>query len=353
MKDEKSQIDKLLKLKELYESGVLSKEEMESEKRKILESSDQQHQNKSTTVSPKTLIWIIAGILLCGCIVGGVLLLKNKSIEETTIEQGDAGFPNEEKARQVIGDYLNAIVNNDFATLASIYAPNVDRFQSLYDADKEKVIDCHRRYDDKFKVIAKHSDVRWETFRMEQLNNGNISVVVVEDYSIDRKDKTAQSVFVLEKHFELDPNYQVISVYDIQQSSEGNVYANKTNDELAKEVVKIFKKVLDGHMDDGSRVSNEVYFPNYPAFDQLIKNIVSSKYDYKDMVKCGIVSSNWVTMAMGKYNVFEVQAFYELLEYTLVFDSYFDEEFHVKIELTNSSSETVKYEWYSKHWGED
>ena len=33
---EKSQIDKLMELKQLYESGVLSKEEMEVEKQKIL-----------------------------------------------------------------------------------------------------------------------------------------------------------------------------------------------------------------------------------------------------------------------------------------------------------------------------
>ena len=42
---ERSIIDKLMELKQLYESGILTKEEMENEKKKILgESSKEEHQ---------------------------------------------------------------------------------------------------------------------------------------------------------------------------------------------------------------------------------------------------------------------------------------------------------------------
>ena len=72
---EQSAIDKLMELKKLYEAGILTKEELETEKQKILHQEDMQltntavseTTNSSTSSNSKILIWL--GIL------GGLILL--------------------------------------------------------------------------------------------------------------------------------------------------------------------------------------------------------------------------------------------------------------------------------------
>ena len=69
---EKQTIDKLMEIKKLYEAGVLTKEEMESEKKKILQSDSEGNNNqKSVTPKKKTtkktwLILVIAVIVATG-----------------------------------------------------------------------------------------------------------------------------------------------------------------------------------------------------------------------------------------------------------------------------------------------
>lgn len=46
----------------------------------------------------------------------------------------------------------------------------------------------------------------------------SIYLTYIEDFTIDRKDRSKYSVFVLEKHFELNKDFQIVSVYDVQLS---------------------------------------------------------------------------------------------------------------------------------------
>ena len=98
-----------------------------------------------------------------------------------------------------------------------LYAPHVKRYASAYDKDVDFVAGCYSRYDEKFGVYGKHSSVRWNTVSYSKLNNG-IELTYIEDYTIDRFDPSQYSIFVLEKHFELDENYQISSVYDVHLS---------------------------------------------------------------------------------------------------------------------------------------
>ena len=114
----------------------------------------------------------------------------------------------ENKIKQVINSYCEAIVNNDFETLSKLYAPKVERYQAAENKDREYVIGCHKRYDKKFKVTGKHSSIRWDTFQMFE-DGELVCVSVIEDYSIDRQEKNKKSVFILQKNFVLDENYQI------------------------------------------------------------------------------------------------------------------------------------------------
>ena len=114
--------------------------------------------------------------------------------------------------------YNDANMSNDLTTLSLLYADNVNRFHDMYNVSNAEVIEHCRNYDATFKVISKHSDVRWNTLQINGISPDEISVVYVEDYTIERKDKSKYSKFVLEKHLILDRTYRITSVYDVQLS---------------------------------------------------------------------------------------------------------------------------------------
>ena len=101
--------------------------------------------------------------------------------------------------------------------VSELYAPNVKRYFNAYDTNSEYVEGCFERYDETFSVYGKHSSVRWNTVSYNQ-SGQSIYLTYIEDFTIDRKDRSKYSVFVLEKHFELNRDLQIVSVYDVQLS---------------------------------------------------------------------------------------------------------------------------------------
>ena len=138
---------------------------------------------------------------------------------DNSIQYSDA-FPDNDRIRKLLGDYSHAVVNNDFSTLEELYAPTVERYHSAYGKSRDYVVDDHRNYDDFFKVYGKHSSLRWETFRTERISDGRVEAVIVEDYSLDRMDESKYSIFVLEKHFIINDDYQIVGVWDNQLSKQ-------------------------------------------------------------------------------------------------------------------------------------
>ena len=101
--------------------------------------------------------------------------------------------------------------------VSELYAPTVKRYFSAYDKDRSYVADSYKKYDDVFQVYGKHSNVRWNTVSFTE-SNGSIQLTYEEDYSIDRYDNTKYSIFVLEKHIELNSDFKIVSLYDVQLS---------------------------------------------------------------------------------------------------------------------------------------
>lgn len=125
-------------------------------------------------------------------------------------------FPNDSLARAAIQRFTVANVNNDFATVARSYAPFVKKYHNAKNITRDSVMTHYRKYDDMFGVYSKRSDIRWNTFTVTPINSDSAYVTYVEDYHIDREDRSLPMYYVLEKHLVIDANYQIISIYDIQ-----------------------------------------------------------------------------------------------------------------------------------------
>jgi len=119
-----------------------------------------------------------------------------------------------EQVINTINTFNEAYENNDFNALSEIYSDTILRFHSKYNLTNEKVMEISKQYDETFAVTGKHTSVNWETLEMKRLSDDDLSVVYVEDYRIEREDKSKYSNFVIEKHILLDKNYRIKSVYD-------------------------------------------------------------------------------------------------------------------------------------------
>lgn len=218
-----NQINRLLELQKRFDAGEISKDMFDLGVAAIRgadksNANSSQADTKPVPYKKRNIIIAVISAVVILLSLGLFLLLHNKDKGEVQMGPMNMNFPDDYTVMNVVERYCTAISENDFTTLASLYAPTVERYQDAYNKDRDYVIGCHQRYDNTFKVHGKHSSIRRETFKMEPISNDRVSVVVVEDYSIDREDKSKYSVFVLEKHFVIDSAYHIVSVYDNQIS---------------------------------------------------------------------------------------------------------------------------------------
>lgn len=148
---------------------------------------------------------IIATLIILAVIAGMVILYNSTEINY------------EQRVRNVVQTLCDAIVNNDYNRISELYAFNVKRYHSIYDATNAEVVKRYKNYDSKFRVHSKQASVRWNTLQIWKNTNG-YSVVYIEDYHIERENKSKYSDFVLEKHIELNTDFKIVSEYDVQLS---------------------------------------------------------------------------------------------------------------------------------------
>ncbi len=281
------QINRLLKLHKKFDAGEISKEMFDLGVAAI-RGADKNNatftQTTKVSGTPKKRYVIIAVILAVVVLLslGLFFLLNTRDKDEVKMEPKNVAFPDENIVRKVVDSYCSAICENDFTTLASLYAPTVERYQDAYDKNRDYVIGCHQRYDNTFKVHGKHSSIRRETFKMEPISNDRVSVVVVEDYSIDREDKSKYSVFVLEKHFVIDSDYHIVSVYDNQLSkSKGTsdyqaIYQAYVKEHEMADMVDDFGGWEYIYL-DGDEIPELVISTGYPASGAYVLSIANGR----------------------------------------------------------------------------
>jgi archaellum component FlaC len=154
--------------------------------------------------------------------------LKNEIANLTTENSNNSNnynsntnaFPNESRIKNFINNFNQYISDNNFQGLKELYAPTVKRYHDTYNQNRKDVIERYKRYDKVFGVYGKRSEVRWNTLQIVPQGENLVYIQYIDDYSIDRYDKNNYSKFVLEKHIELNRDYQVVSIYDIQLSKQ-------------------------------------------------------------------------------------------------------------------------------------
>lgn len=158
-------------------------------------------------------------ILVFLAIIAGLIIYINyeQSLYLVTPSPVPAETNYEQKVRNTVQTLCEAIVSNDYGKLSELYAYHVKRYHSIYNVSNGEVVNRYRNYDNKFGVYAKRASIRWNTLQIYKIADG-YSVVYVEDYHIDRADKSKYSNFELEKHIELDANFKIVSEYDVQLS---------------------------------------------------------------------------------------------------------------------------------------
>lgn len=281
------QVNRLFELKKKLDAGEISKEMFDLCVAAIrgADKSNADSSQADTKPAPhkkrNIIIAVISAVVML-LSLGLFLLLQNKDKGEIQMGPMNVNFPDDYTVLNVVERYCTAICENDFTTLASLYAPTVERYQDAYNKERDYVIGCHQRYDNTFKVYGKHSSIRRETFKMEPISNDRVSVVVVEDYSIDREDKSKYSVFVLEKHFVIDSAYHIVSVYDNQLSK-----SKGTSDYQAIYQAYVKEHEMADMIDeyggweyiylDGDDIPELVISTGYPATGAFVLSIVNGR----------------------------------------------------------------------------
>lgn len=175
------------------------------------------HMCGSRLVKSNMHLGIIVVILVFLAIIAGIIVYFNN--KQTLYSVTPSPVPTEtnyeQKVRNTVQSLCEATVSNDYGKLSELYAYHVKRYHSIYDVSNGEVVNKYRGYDNKFGVYAKRASIRWNTLQICKIADG-YSVVYVEDYHIDRADKSKYSDFVLEKHIELDANFKIVSEYDLQ-----------------------------------------------------------------------------------------------------------------------------------------
>lgn len=124
----------------------------------------------------------------------------------------------ERRVRGLVSDFMmmeEMPSGSSGSLIRQLYAPHVERYFGNYNETVDEVAQHYANYDSRFGVYGKHSKVRWNTLSYYKMDNRYV-VTFVEDYSIDRYDESKYSVFVLEKHLELNSDFKVVRVYDVQ-----------------------------------------------------------------------------------------------------------------------------------------
>ncbi|MBK7212090.1 MAG: trypsin-like peptidase domain-containing protein [Bacteroidales bacterium] len=118
------------------------------------------------------------------------------------------------QAKNLIKQYYSIVERGSFEDINSIFDSRMSRFFSYFDIDVSQVIELSKGYNNKFGIIKSHSKVRWESFRMNKLENGNYSVDYILDYNLTRINKSKPSTFVLHIIAELTHDYHVKGIYE-------------------------------------------------------------------------------------------------------------------------------------------
>lgn len=116
--------------------------------------------------------------------------------------------------KKLINNYYSYIEGNNYSELEDILNSHFTRYFSKYNLKKSEVIKMIKSYDKLFGVISKNAKVRWDTFKIVELENKNFKVTFTLDYSLDRVNKEKVSDFVIDTYIEVTKDYKICSIHE-------------------------------------------------------------------------------------------------------------------------------------------
>ena len=125
----------------------------------------------------------------------------------------------EEEIKSVLKWFFYYWDNNQYESLMQMFCYDVDRFQNVRNVSREKVISLIKRDKANSGIYGSVSKPRWNTLTVQNLPIEGYSIILMEDYEIDRADKSKAIKFVLENHIEMDQYYNITSFYQKTVSS--------------------------------------------------------------------------------------------------------------------------------------
>lgn len=136
--------------------------------------------------------------------------LRSMPCVEDQLETG----PSKADVPSIIEAYYDAYLASNWSALRPMYCDTLSRFFSNFDAPVEVAMSAAEDYDQKFKVLEKSLQVRWETLDIKERGDGSLVCQYVMDYNLVRKDRTKPSAFVLEIVCVINPDGCISSIYE-------------------------------------------------------------------------------------------------------------------------------------------
>lgn len=203
---EKQTIEKLMEIKKLYEAGVLTKEEMEAEKAKILrptsvaseKSNDklQPNYNKGTLkqgLSKDTKIWLIAGSVVAVMLIIAIIIQNGRSSNSQTYDN-DYAVADTDTAMVDDTDYDTAVDDSQEQTPQS-YADKAENYMGGLDTDTRVVASLT---DDDRHCVYTLTEVeagwgRVNSLYCHNLETGSTNLVLVP-YKVEGEEEAGEQV---------------------------------------------------------------------------------------------------------------------------------------------------------------
>lgn len=222
---DKEVVDKLMEIKKLYDAGVLTKEEMEAEKTKILRPTAVASESKKETVasndkpqprtskgtlekglSKDTKIWLIAGSVVAVMLIIAIIIQNGRSSKNQTYDNEHA-VTNTEMVDDT--DYDTAVDNSQGQTPQS-YADKAEDYIGGLDTDTRVVA---RLTDDKRHCVYTLVEVeagwgRVKNLFYHDLNTDQTSLVIVPYKVEEGEEQIADAKLVGNNLYVINTSYR-------------------------------------------------------------------------------------------------------------------------------------------------
>lgn len=182
--------------------------------------------------------WIIIFIL---CAIAAYLYfngsLGDKKGNDTMVVTSTVELSEQEKIRCTIDNYYRNLIEKRYSELTSMFTDYVKRYYNTYDVTPSQIIKDLKSYKQTIGIVTEDIYVDWNTLNISK--SGDITSINYDAaYITDKKDKTKTTVYQLKMYVDLDQQYKICSIYEVQKRvlnnfiTESSQSDNEANQEL-------------------------------------------------------------------------------------------------------------------------